>query len=79
MSVTIEQLNIRLPGWQGDPSQLARQIAGQLQNQAADLVNAQQLNINLRGHFAGQAGRVARQIDARAMFLSTQQNKRGVS
>jgi hypothetical protein len=61
--VDIERLTIRLPqGWQGDPIQLARQLAEQLQHQAADLATARELNLALRGPFAGVAGRAAERL-----------------
>jgi hypothetical protein len=61
--VDIERLTIRLPhGWQGDPVQLARQLAEQLQRQAADLGSARQLDLALRGPFAGVSGRAAERL-----------------
>lgn len=61
--VIIDKLNIRLPqGWQGNPVLLARQVAEQLQQQAADLQSTEQLNLSLQGSFAGSAKRVAEQL-----------------
>jgi hypothetical protein len=61
--VDIERLTIRLPrGWQGDPVQLARRLAEQLQRQSADLGSARQLDLALRGPFAGVAGRAAERL-----------------
>ncbi len=61
--VDIERLTIRLPqGWQGDPVLLARQLAEQLQRQAADLGSARELNLALKGPFAGVAGRAAERL-----------------
>lgn len=62
--IIIDQINIRLPrGWQGNPSQLARAVAEQLQRQAADLTSAQQLALDLRGPFSGVDQRVAQALE----------------
>jgi len=59
----IERLNIRLPnGWRGDSTLLARQVAEQLQRQAADLQGGERLDISLNGSYQGQARRVAEQL-----------------
>ncbi len=61
--VNIDKLNIRLPrGWRGDPSQLARQIAGQLQKQAADLGDSERIDLNLSGNYFGAGRTVAEQL-----------------
>ena len=61
--VDIERLTIRLPqGWQGDPVQLARQLAEQLQRQAADLGSARQIDLALRGPFSGVSRRAAERL-----------------
>jgi hypothetical protein len=62
--VIIDRINLRLPkGWRGDPSRLARQVAEQLQQQAAQLQSAKRLDLQLRGPFAGVERRVAGALD----------------
>lgn len=59
----VDKLNIRLPaGWQGDASSLARQIAEQVQRQAADLNSTERIDLTLRGPYAGNARAVATQV-----------------
>lgn len=61
--VNIDKVNIRLPhGWQGDSAQLARDIANQLQQQASELSDAKQIDLTLRGHYAGSGKQVAEQF-----------------
>jgi len=61
--VIIDSINIRLSsGWQGDPTHLARQLAEQIQQQAAELQSGERLNLDLRGHFAGAGKRAAEQL-----------------
>ncbi|MDJ0807044.1 MAG: hypothetical protein QNJ78_09445 [Gammaproteobacteria bacterium] len=67
----IDKLNLRLPkGWRGDPTLLARQVAEQLQRQAGQLHNTERLDLNLRGHFAGDARRVAGQLGDRLQSMT---------
>ncbi|MEN8177713.1 MAG: hypothetical protein ABFS39_03755 [Pseudomonadota bacterium] len=74
--ISIDKLNIRLPnGWRGDPTLLARQVAEQIQRQAADLHSAKQLDLSLQGHFAGDARQVAEQVGGK---LSAQHRKAGI-
>ena len=64
--VIIDKINLRLPkGWRGDPTRLARRIAEQLQQQAAQLHSSKQLDLQLRGPFAGVERRVASALESR--------------
>lgn len=61
--VNIDNINIHIAsGWKGDPVFLARKISSQIQQQALDLQSSEQLNITLRGHFAGIPQRVSNQV-----------------
>jgi len=64
--VIIDSINLRLPrGWRGDPTRLARQVAEQLQQQAAQLHGGKQLDLQLRGPFAGAERRIASALETR--------------
>ena len=61
--VIIDKINIRYPnGWQGDPAHLARQLAEQIQQQAADLQSTQRLDFSLRAPYAGAGKQAAEQL-----------------
>ena len=61
--VIIDTVNIHLAnGWQGDPTQLARKVAEQIQQQVTDLDSAKQVALSLQGHFAGVDKRVVEAI-----------------
>jgi hypothetical protein len=61
--VIIDRIDLRLPkSWPGDPTRLARRIAEQLQQQAADLHSGKQLDLQLRGPFAGSDQRLAQAL-----------------
>ena len=61
--VIIDNLTIRLPhGWNGDRVHLARRIAEQIQQQAADLESAKAVTIKVSSHYGGSVNRVAGQI-----------------
>jgi hypothetical protein len=61
--INIDNITIRLTsGWQGDPAFLARKISETIQLQAQDLYSSNQLDLSLRGHFAGNPQRVASQV-----------------
>ena len=75
-SVSIDKINIRLPnGWQGDPTLLARQVAEQIQQQAANLHSTKQLDLTLRGPFAGNASQVVEQLSGQ---LTAQRGNAGL-
>ncbi len=61
--VIIDKINIRLPnGWQGDPNILARRLAEQIQQQAAELQSANS-SISACGDTYAEAGKqVAEQL-----------------
>lgn len=61
--IIIDSLTIRLPsGWQGDPAYLSRQISEQIQSHAMQLSSCQQMSVSLKGPFAGDPQRAAREF-----------------
>ncbi|MBL4661551.1 MAG: hypothetical protein JKY19_14425 [Alcanivoracaceae bacterium] len=62
-TIIIDNITIHLPnGWRGDPQLLARQVSQQIQKQAHKLHSAQQMQINLQGHYAGHANLIMPQL-----------------
>jgi hypothetical protein len=78
--VIIDRINLRLPrGWHGDPTRLARQVAEQLQRQAAQLHSSKQLDLQLRGPFAGVERQVASALEKRLQAASPRSGVRSES
>jgi hypothetical protein len=78
--VIIENLTIRLPnGWQGDPVLLVREISEQIQSQAHELKNTEQISLSLQGTYAGVANRVTEQLSKKLSVEFTRRNKKSSS